>query len=115
MIVVVSLVVITFEACQNMLRSALSNFIHNSSLITSAPLIIAISFNISFFLSPNHGAFTAKTLRTHLSLFKTNVVNACPSMSSAIITTSFVHAFAICSKLGSNSSTEDIFLSVINM
>ena len=56
-----------------------------SEVITSPPVKIAISSNISFLLSPYPGAFTATTFKTPLSLFTNNVDNTSPSMSSAII------------------------------
>ena len=47
---------------------------------------MAISVNISFLLSPKPGALTAATLIVPRNLFTTNVANASPSKSSAIIT-----------------------------
>jgi hypothetical protein len=92
---------------------AFSNVYHNSSEIKVPPLIIAISFRISFFLSPNQGALIAITFKAHLSLFKTNVVKASHSISSAIITISLFHFAASCSSIHNISLIELIFLSVI--
>jgi hypothetical protein len=55
-----------------------------SSEITVPPVKIAISSNIAFLLSPKPGAFTA-IFKAPRNLFTTNVDNASPSTSSAII------------------------------
>jgi len=60
-----------------------------SSDITVPPVRIAISSNIAFLLSPNPGALHAAALTIPLKLFTTNVDNASPSMSSAIIKSGF--------------------------
>jgi len=49
------------------------------------PVKIAISSKISFLLSPNPGALTAAIFSAPLILLTTNVANASPSTSSAII------------------------------
>ena len=56
-----------------------------SSDITVPPVRIAISSNIAFLRSPNPGALTAAILSEPLSLLTTNVANASPSTSSAIM------------------------------
>ena len=56
------------------------------SVITVAPVNTAISSNIAKRFSPNPGAFTATTFRLPRTLFTTNVDNASPSISSAMIT-----------------------------
>ena len=56
-----------------------------SSLIKLPPVRIAISSNAAFLLSPNEGARTAETFKTPAFLFRTSVVKASPSISSASI------------------------------
>ncbi len=85
-----------------------------SDVITSPPVNIAMSCNISFLLSPYPGAFTATTFNTPLSLFNINVDNASPSISSAIIT-SFPDCCINPSNNGNISCMFSIFLSVINI
>ena len=81
-----------------------------SSDITVPPVRIAISSNIAFLLSPNPGALHAAALTIPLKLFTTNVANASPSISSAIINSGFP-AFATDSNKGSKSLMFEIFLS----
>ena len=83
--VVLSLSMITLEACPRSCMVALSRVLPSSSEITSPPVKIAISSSIAFLLSPKPGAFTAEILRTPRSLFTTKVASASPSISSAII------------------------------
>ena len=85
-----------------------------SDVITSPPVRIAISSSISFLLSPKPGAFTATTFKTPLSLFRTSVDNASPSISSAIIT-SFPDCCINASSNGNISCMLLIFLSVISI
>ena len=56
-----------------------------SSDITVAPVKTAKSCNISLRLSPKPGAFTAAIFNAPLMRLTTNVPNASPSKSSAII------------------------------
>jgi len=77
-----------------------------------APVTIAISFNISFLRSPNHGALIASTFNIHLILLRTNDANASHSISSAMITISFFPLAATHSSICKISFSEDIFLSV---
>ena len=46
-----------------------------------------MSSNMALRLSPKPGAFTARTLKVPLNLLTTNVANASPSTSSAMIIT----------------------------
>ena len=91
--------------------SADSNLRPTSSVITLAPVNIAISCNISLRLSPKPGALTARALRVPLILLTTSVARASPSTSSAI-TTMFLLPFSTFSSKGNRSETADIFLSV---
>ena len=86
----------------------------SSSDITVPPVNIAISWSISFLLSPKPGAFTATHVKVPLNLLTTNVVIASPSTSSAIIS-NFLPCWTICSNIGSNSWIFEIFLSAINI
>ncbi len=86
----------------------------NSSEITWPPVKIAISFNISFLLSPYPGALTATTEKVPLNLFTIKVVNASPSTSSAIIN-NLDPDCTICSNTGRISWILAIFLSVIKI
>ena len=81
-----------------------------SSETTVALVKIAISSSIAFLRSPKPGAFTAATFKAPLSLFTTNVDNASPSTSSAIIISGFPPC-AVCSNIGSKSFIDEIFLS----
>ena len=60
---------IIFDACHKSSRPTFSSFIHVSFEIIVAQVSVAISTNISFFLSPNQGAFIASTSKTHFNLF----------------------------------------------
>ena len=91
--------------------SADSNLRPTSSVITLAPVNIAISCNISLRLSPKPGALTARAFRVPLILLTTSVASASPSTSSAI-TTMFLLPLSTFSSKGNRSETADIFLSV---
>jgi hypothetical protein len=80
-----------------------------------AQVNIAISLSISFFLSPNQGAFIHKIFKTHFNLFRIIVVKASHSISSAMITKSFLPLPSNCSKRGSKSFMLLIFQSVIRI
>ena len=95
--------------------SAFSSLMPNSSEISFPPVRIAISASISFFLSPNPGAFSAKMEKEPRNLFTTNVASASPSTSSAMMINSFLPVPASFSKSGSTSFMVDIFLSVIKI
>ena len=84
-IVVFSFVIVIFLALPRSLIETFSSAIDLSSLINLAPVKIAISSKAAFLLSPNKGARTAATFKIPLFLFKTSVVKASPSMSSARI------------------------------
>ena len=91
-----------------------SNFLPVSSEITVPPVKIAISSSISFLLSPNPGALTAKVLNVPFNLLTTKTAKASPSISSAIIT-KFLETLTKFSKNGNNSLSAEIFLSVIKI
>gem|GEM_PF-1467190 len=105
----------TVFAVPKSLTVAFSSFIPSSEVIIFAPVSIAISFNISFFLSPNQGDLIPSIFNTHFSLFKMMVVRASASISSAIITRSFFPSPRICSKSGTISFIEEILPSVIRI
>jgi hypothetical protein len=106
---------ITFLALHKSSILAFSSFIQSSLVIIFAQVKIAISFNISFFLSPNQGAFIHKIFKTHFNLFKIIVVKASHSISSAIITKSFLPLQSNSSKRGSKSFILFTFQSVIRI
>jgi hypothetical protein len=106
---------ITFFAFHKSFSVTFSSFIQSSDVITFAHVKIAMSFNISFFLSPNQGALIHRTFKTHFNLFKIIVVRASQSISSAIITKSFLPFQSNSSKSGSKSFILLIFWSVINI
>ena len=112
MMVVFSFVETTFRAWPKFFNSTFSSFNPNSSEINWAPVTTATSCNISFLLSPNPGAFTAKALKIPLNLLTTRVAKASPSTSSAIMTRSFFPVWAIFSIAGKISVRAEIFLSV---
>ncbi len=91
-IVVSSLVTITFRAEPIASNSTSSKLIPCCSLITCAPVRMAMSSRRSVRLSPKLGALTATVLNTPLSLLRINVPSASPSTSSAMITRSFLPA-----------------------
>ncbi len=92
-----------------------SSILSSTSFEINLPFVkIAISCKISFFSSPNPGALTAQTFIEPLIKLITKVVNASPSISSAII----IKGLPSCetaSKTGTNSLTVEIVLSVISM
>ena len=110
MIVVFSLLTVTFFAVPRSLSSAFSRLNPTSSEITVPPVRIAMSSNIAFLLSPKPGALTATTFTTPLILLTTRVASASPSTSSAIINRGLL-AFATPSSIGSMSFIFEIFLS----
>ena len=71
----------------------------SSSEITCPPVRIAISWSISFLLSPYPGALTATTWKVPLNLFTIRVVRASPSTSSAMMR-SLAPAWTTCSSNG---------------
>ena len=87
-----------------------SSFKPNSSAITVPPVKIAMSSNIALRRSPKPGALTAQVFKMPRMLFTTNVANASPSISSAIINNGRP-ALATCSSAGSKSRMLEIFLS----
>ena len=84
-ITVFSLVTFALLALPSISTVASFKSIPNSELTTVPPVRTAISFNISFLLSPKPGALTATQLNVPLNLLTINVVRASPSTSSAII------------------------------
>ena len=113
-IVVLSLLMVTFSAVPNKSMVALSNLMPFSSEITIPPVRIAMSSNISLRRSPNPGALTAATFKAPLKRLTTRVVNASPSISSAMINKGRPDC-AVASKIGRISFKEEIFLSWIKM
>ena len=79
-----------------------SSFRPISSLMTCAPVRIAMSRSISFRRSPNPGAFTARMFSVPRSLLTTNVASASPSTSSPI-STKFFPTWRIFSSAGKSS------------
>ena len=85
MIVVVSLVITTRRArpsCESFVFSSLRPI---SSVITSAPLRIAMSSSMRLRRSPKPGALTATAVKVPRSLLTTIVASASPSTSSDTI------------------------------
>lgn len=80
-----------------------------------APVRIARSRSISFFLSPKPGALIPRTVRTHLSLLRMIPVRASPSISSAMMTSSRLPLCASDSRTPRISLSDEIFLSVMRM
>lgn len=115
MIVVLSFEMITLSAYQNISTVADSSLIPISSEINVAHVTAAISLNISFLRSPNHGALTGITLSMPRILLSTRVVSASPSTSSAMMMISLFHFAAIHSSRCRISLIADIFLSVTNI
>jgi len=113
-IVVYSLVILTLSALPSIEISASFNSMPNSSDITWPPVKIAISWSISFLLSPKPGAFTPTQVKVPLSLLTTRVAKASLSISSATIR-SFFPCWTICSSIGRISWILPIFLSVIKI
>ena len=114
MIVVSSLVAITFAAEPSTSSPTSSSFKPLSFETTVASVKIAISSIISLRRSPNDGAFNTNELNTPFNLFKTRSDNASPSTSSAIITKSFLPACAHFSSSGKISLAAEILRSVTN-
>ena len=81
--VVLSFEIVIFFAFPRSLVVASSKFIDLSSLIKVPPVRIAISSRAAFLLSPKEGALTEATFKTPAFLFRTRVVRASPSISSA--------------------------------
>jgi hypothetical protein len=96
--IVSSLFTITLSALPSISIVASSSLIPNWSVINVAQVTVAISFKISFFLSPNPGALTATTLSIHLILLRISEAKASHSTSSAIKSISFFPVAAIDSK-----------------
>ena len=87
--VVLSLSIVTVSAVPNISMVVFSRVKPRSSLITVAPVKIAISSSIAFLLSPNPGAFTAAIFKDPRILLITKVAKASPSTSSAMISKDF--------------------------
>ena len=95
--IVSSLVMITFLAWPKTVTSADSSWRPISSLMNCPPVAMAISYMVFLLLSPNPGDFTAATLRPPLSLLTTRVARASLSTSSATITRALL-LWAACSR-----------------
>ncbi len=104
----------TLAACPRSFNVAFSSVSPSSSVMRVAPVRMAISLSISFFLSPNPGALTAVILSTPLSLLSTKVESASPSISSAMIR-SGRPLCCTCSSIGTRSLSEVSLLSVKRM
>jgi len=101
-------VIVIFFALPKSLIDTLSSVIDLSSLINLAPVRIAMSSRAAFLLSPNKGALTEATFKTPLFLFKTRVVKASPSISSARMRKDEPD-FWISSSIGTRSTNVEIF------
>ena len=112
--VVLSLLITTRFAVPKSSNVTFSNSRPISSEITVPPVKIAISCSIALRRSPKPGAFTAATLTIPRMLFTTNVANASPSTSSAMINNG-LDDFATASSVGNNSRMLEIFLSTNRM
>ena len=110
-IVVSSFVTRTWRAVPRSSMPMLSNLRPTSSVITVAPVKVAISCNIALRRSPNPGAFTATALNVPRNLLTTRVAKASPSTSSAIIRSS-LPACTTFSKVGNISWMDAILRSV---
>ena len=86
--VVSSLLTRTWPALPRSSMVVLSSLRPISSLITVAPVRMAISCSMALRRSPKPGAFTATALKVPRSLFTTRVASASPSTSSAMISSS---------------------------
>ena len=82
--------------------------------MTTPPVKIAISSSIALRRSPNPGAFTATAFNVPRRRFTTNVANASPSTSSAMITSS-LPSFTTFSRAGNKSAITEILRSVIKI
>ena len=85
-----------------------------SEEMTVPPVRMAISSSISLRRSPKPGALMQHTFRVPRSLFTSRVDSASPSTSSATISRRRPD-WATCSRMGSRSWMEEIFLSVSRM
>ena len=115
MMVVSSLVAMTFWAEPRLSRPASSSLRPRSSEMKVASVKIAMSSMISLRRSPKAGAFSTRVLNTPLSLLRTRRERASPSTSSAMMTRSFLPDWAQVSRRGRMSLADEIFLSVTRM
>src|SRR5882762_8233991 len=100
----------TFLTRPRSFRVTFSSVRPSSSEITVPPVSTAISSSIALRRSPKPGALTARVLRMPRKLLTTSVASASPSTSSAM-SSSGLPALATCSRIGSRSRIELIFLS----
>ena len=107
---VFSLPISTRFACPRCSSVVFSSVRPTSSAITWPPVNMAMSSNMALRRSPKPGAFTAQVFRIPRILFTTNVANASPSTSSAIIINGRPD-FATCSNTGKRSRMLLTFLS----
>ena len=94
--VVLSLVTMTRLAVPSRSSVTFSSLRPTSSLMTWAPVRMAMSCSIALRRSPKPGALTATALNVPRILFTTSVARASPSMSSAMMTSAlpvFITAF----------------------
>jgi hypothetical protein len=114
MMVVVSLLAVTRRASPRSSTCTLSSLRPTSSLMTRAPVRVAMSSSMALRRSPKPGAFTARTLIVPFSLLTTRVASASPSTSSAMMR-SGLPVCTVFSSVGRMSATALIFLSVTRM
>ena len=107
---VVSLPITADLVSPSISRVTLSSDRPTSSETSVAPVKIAISCNMALRRSPKPGALTAATFTIPRILLITNVANASPSTSSAIINSGRPD-FETASRVGSKSRMLEIFLS----
>ena len=108
MIVVESLSTTTFRALPSCEIFVFSSLRPISSVITSAPVRIAMSSSIRLRRSPKPGALTATAVNVPRSLLTTTVASDSPSTSSATISRGRP-AWITCSSTGRRSLTAPIF------
>ena len=108
--VVLSLLMEIFFALPKSLMLAFSKLKPTSSEITVPPVKVAMSSSMALRRSPKPGAFTAATFTMPRIVFTTNVANASPSTSSAMISKERP-CFAVPSNNGNKSRMLEIFLS----
>ncbi len=106
--VVLSLVMITRLAVPSRSSVTFSSFRPTSSLMTWAPVRIAMSCSIALRRSPKPGALTAAALNVPRILLTTSVASASPSTSSAMIS-SGRPLFITASSDGSKACTVETF------
>mmetsp|Transcript_14445 Transcript_14445/g.47426 ORF Transcript_14445/g.47426 Transcript_14445/m.47426 type:complete len:329 (+) Transcript_14445:629-1615(+) len=105
---------VTFLHVPSMESSTCSSLWPSSSLTTSPPVRMAMSWRFALRLSPNPGALTAQILMPRRSLFMMSVASASLSTSSAT-TSSGRCVLSTCSRTGRIAAMPEIFLSKMRM